>query len=280
MQVAICDGKTNELSSLTGFVRQLFASKRIPLTCYSFADGALLLEALNNSGSKPDIIVLDVDVEPGKGVSAAHSGVDDPMLPEAPGIVLGHRLRASGFSGILVFVSRTTDQTLPAFDVGAFNYALKGGESQESNRSRFEHIMLKAAATVLKRGRRYLLLDGVDRRCNVAIDSIRYFEVGRRLVTCHYADDDGADQEFEFVSTLDKVEVKLANFGFIRCHRAYVVNLGYVVRCSASELELMDGTSIPVGRSKREAVSQAFSQLTGGHPKEDLRVVGPDGRNV
>ena len=83
----------------------------------------------------------------------------------------------------------------------------------------------------------------------VAIDRIRYFEVRNRIVTVYYQKDDGKAGEFEFYSSLSKIEEYLYGKMFVRIHSSYLVGERFILSKSKKEIVLTSGEVLPVGRA-------------------------------
>ena len=60
---------------------------------------------------------------------------------------------------------------------------------------------------------------------------------------------------------LKEYELLLQDKGFVRVHRSHLVNSSFVIRCSKgrlAELEMSDGTVIPISRDKKEILMKNF----------------------
>ncbi len=65
-------------------------------------------------------------------------------------------------------------------------------------------------------------------------------------------------------SNLKKYEQDLKSHHFIRVHHSHIINMDYIVRFSKNDggyIELMDGTTIPVSKRRKEELMKAFSNL-------------------
>ncbi len=65
-------------------------------------------------------------------------------------------------------------------------------------------------------------------------------------------------------SNLKKFEQDLKKHHFIRVHHSHIINLEYIVKFSKNDggyVELMDGTTIPVSKRRKEELMKAFSNL-------------------
>jgi len=73
---------------------------------------------------------------------------------------------------------------------------------------------------------------------------ISYLETNERRILIHQG-----DEVLSVYMKLDEVEEKLGDV-FLRCHHSYLINMEYIKTFSAHEIELLDGTVIPVSRPK------------------------------
>ena len=61
--------------------------------------------------------------------------------------------------------------------------------------------------------------------------------------------------------TMDRLEALLADQGFIRVHKGYLVNHSFIQRINGSQLQLRNGQLLPIGRSKLEEVKRKYIQM-------------------
>lgn len=61
---------------------------------------------------------------------------------------------------------------------------------------------------------------------------------------------------------MDDLEEKLGE-NFLRCHHSYLVNMAYIKNFSSQEIELIDGTQIPVSRPKSKSAKNRFLAYLG-----------------
>lgn len=61
---------------------------------------------------------------------------------------------------------------------------------------------------------------------------------------------------------MDGLEEKLGE-NFLRCHHSYLVNMAYIKNFSSQEIELIDGTQIPVSRPKSKSAKNRFLAYLG-----------------
>lgn len=82
----------------------------------------------------------------------------------------------------------------------------------------------------------------------IAADRILYINSEAHKLTLHL---NRPDETISFTGKLDEVQAQLASSGFIRCHKSYLVNRGFIrsLNQSTHEFILTDGTRINISRS-------------------------------
>ena len=148
------------------------------------------------------------------------------------------------FVGVLAALIRNTNRKLKG------EYALE----------KFERVFLRGVELSQKRAVQVFHCERGSERRSFSLRDITYFEVTKRIVTLHYS-----KGIFEFYSSMEEVEAKLANKGFVRTHRSYLVNVGHIRRLGQEHLELTNGEQVPLGRTYVRQVKERLSHyLTGG----------------
>ncbi|MGN1467056.1 MAG: LytR/AlgR family response regulator transcription factor [Ruminococcus sp.] len=84
-------------------------------------------------------------------------------------------------------------------------------------------------------------------------ENILYIEKDKNYVIFHTA-----DNQYRERSNIDDKLNDLLQFGFIRTHVGYLVNLKYVSEISSSEIILINGKEIPISKSYRQSVKEQY----------------------
>lgn len=94
----------------------------------------------------------------------------------------------------------------------------------------------------------------------IAYDQILYLEAVDKLLTIHTR-----QQSISVRRSLSAIEKTLPE-GFVRCHRAFVVNSQYIdqVNYSAMTLSLQTGDTLPLSRSQRTELKGLMDRQKGG----------------
>lgn len=234
MKIAVCDDEKEIRSGIAEKIRLLFADAEI----IQFKDGNSLLAY---PGSL-DILFLDIQMKPIDGMETAR------------------KLRKAGNNVTIIFVTATEEYVYQAFDVGAFHYLVKPFKTgkffevlQKAVEERKEIRLRKANETpsiFIKQG---------SMTHKIYLSEIIYAEVYNRKIIIHKKTED-----VEYYGKLTELEKK-AGEGFFRTHRAYLVNLDYVLRYNAETVWLEKGQAL---MSKKNYA--AFVKRYLRHNKRDM----------
>lgn len=221
MYILVCDDNREERSWILDGLADFEKKNGVSIVAEQFGGGQELLFRAEDIYHQVDLVYLDVLMESENGFDTAF------------------KLREMGYIGDIVFVCEKIDYVLPAFDYNALNYLIKGRTTQE----RFEKVLRRAEENSREREKRVIVLSCAGETRAIAIDDIEYFEIVKRIVTVHYSGD-----TFEFYSTMSKLEDELSGSGFVRTHKSFLVNSKYICKITARNLQLMNGSNLPVGR--------------------------------
>lgn len=192
------------------------------------------------------------DAERGLEITPARLLFVDISMPGTTGFELLERLMTLGRTALPVTVMTTAhaDKALRAYDLGVRDYLLKP-IAQDRLDSCIERLMPLLAQS-LNSARSMAFSTGHSHRlCDLA--TTLAFEADGNfawLIT--------ADARFLVSESLKSLEGRLNPFGFIRCHKRYIINRTCVTQVATSALRLIGGVEIPVGDVYRAAIKRDF----------------------
>ena len=118
LRIAICDDEEQQLKQMVALLEAYLQSRtELKGQVETFLSGDALLERTEQSRGF-DIYILDI------------------LMPELNGIETGHRLRALGMGGEIVYLTSSNDFAADSYDVRAFFYLLK-----PVDRKKLFHVM-------------------------------------------------------------------------------------------------------------------------------------------
>ncbi len=211
----------------------------------SVADAVEQIDSL-----RPDLVLLDIE------------------LPLGTGFDVVKRSTFQNFQ--IIFITAYNQYAIDAFKIAAVDYLLKPLRIQDLKDAlgRFEdRISSKDVGASVK-----VLIENFDAGSNelkrIVLPTINGFEVIRvnSIIRCeserNYTSFYLIDGRKVLVSkTLKDFEQILTGFGFFRIHQSHLVNLSLVkkyFRGQGGEVEMSDGSVIPISRSKKDEFVNLF----------------------
>lgn len=191
-------------------------------------------------------------------------GVDvvflDISMPGSNGMRLAEFLKNLQTPPVLVFVTAYSEHAVQAFDLDAVDYVLKPVES-----SRLERALAKVENAIKQRDQRGT---GRDLRIPAERDGNKVFILARDISYVEaqgdYADIHTQDASYLAKSSMASLEERLANEGFMRVHKSFIVNIGKVHGVRALGQGLMELTlahearTIPVSRRRTAQLKETL----------------------
>lgn len=230
MRIAVCDDDEWEIDHLSKLITEYRLNRGVSLECRFFQNSIEFLCDLK--GGEYDLVLLDV------------------VMPGVNGINVAQELREKDKSVKLIFISSSTEFAVESYRVDAYHYLLKPVDADA-----LFPLLDKAGRELSVQKEQGLVLKKRDGIVRLSFAEIEYVEVINKKVSFHMTD--GVIREVtsalaDFEGTL------LARQEFIKTHRSYIVNLGYVQAIDVSCAMMKSGHCIPVSRQRHNQVQNAY----------------------
>lgn len=224
MKILICDDEKVYLDTLAAQIREYMSERRIPCEITATVDPVKIRE----SGEWFDLAFLDIQME----------GVD--------GIALAKELRCRNGRMALFFVTNYDEYQDDAMDLQAFRFFEK-----PFNVTRL-YAGLDKAMEYINGAYVDVFLIGEGEQLRVLVDDILYItRLDRKVILVT------RDKEYRPSQSYDELCQMLPTLFFYPVHKSFFVNLHYVNRYAYSELNMADGTRIPIA-PRRQAAFHKF----------------------
>ena len=197
-----------------------------------FATGADLIEC--HSKHPFDIIFLDIHMERISGLEA------------------GKMIRDFDRDVIVIFVTSHEQHTFESFKIEIFDYLMKPVSDEDI----FD--VLRRALMKYKERHHIIEVSQKDTLTKVDVSDIIYIEGhGNRikLVT-----KDGEPASY-CLGSLSDYNIRLSQYGFIRCHQNCLINMNYIKRIEKSSIITVYGQEVKMSVRKRQCCIDAFSDF-------------------
>ncbi len=224
MKIAICDDEMIEIEDTKKKLEHVYDNLNLLIDCYT--DCRQFLK--KTASIAYDLVILDIE------------------MPQMLGIEAAKLIRAAGNDTAIVFLTSHLEYALKGYEVNALRYLTKPVDEKQLSE------VISYLIGQRSKQKRILLKNGDDIVMAVVKDII-YLEAQNqdiRIVT--------SENEYSRRYNLRDYEEELSEYGFIRCHRSYLINLEHVSRISGKEIIMDNGHKVPLSRMKEKKVRQAL----------------------
>jgi len=215
MKIAVCDDETKILEDIKGIILKLYPGDDVN----HFSSGEEFLE----SGEKPDVLLLDIDMPGMSGMDVASSLADEET------------------DTLIVFVTAHDELVYDSFKYHPFAFVRKTYLQDE-----LSGVLKDCRLKIDKKNKHYVFKTGSE-TVSLSLDEILYFESLANYLTIKTK-----TLEYKTRSTISGVEIELGKNDFLRIHKGFLVNLEHVKTVKTDELLLDNDETLPIGKSYSE----------------------------
>lgn len=226
MRIAICDDQAVCLEQTLSAVKKCLqgVEGRIDL----FQNGMAFLKAFQDRAY--DLVFLDIE------------------MPEIDGITLAKKLRRLSKDVPIIFLTSHIEYALEGYEVNALRYLTKPVDTEK---------LRSVLSVVIERMRQQRILwiktDMGEQK--LFIKDILFMEAQNQNILIYTKKD-----AYCVRYNLSDYAQELAEDGFFRIHRGYLVSLAYIKNVGKGEITLANNTVLPVSRSKEKELKEALFQ--------------------
>ncbi|MCD8225457.1 MAG: LytTR family DNA-binding domain-containing protein [Clostridiales bacterium] len=180
----------------------------------------------------------------------------DIAMPGVDGMAAAKEIRKYDTSVCIIFITTMYQYAIEGYAVRAFGFIKKPIREAE-----LQHELTCALSAIEdKRAKEHV----ISIRCagelhRIPISHISYCEVRNHQILVHTDSD-----VYQTRMSITEFEEKLAPLGFFRCHSSFLVNGDYIKRIGVTELELRDGSLVPISQRRRKDFLSEISEYLGG----------------
>lgn len=247
----IVDDETNARRTLLAMLKDYATEVQVVAEATSVETA---IEAIHTH--QPELVFLDIELQDGTGFDVLK------RLPE--------------INFKLVFVTAYEQYALQSFRFAAIDYLLKPVRIQElqeaiqrvASRERPQLTTGKAFQEIKKKidaqdsSGQMVLVSELDGFSIARYDEILYCEAAKNYTVFVFQ----GDRKIVASRTIRDYEELLAEYGFMRVHKSFIINLTKVARYvkgRGGEIELIDGTIVPVSRERKQEFLEHFEARFG-----------------
>lgn len=227
IKIAIVDDEDIQVDTMTSLIKETAARLSLSVSLIDFSSGEAFLFALEDH---PDLDMVFLDIE----------------MNQTDGLEVAKKIRQTDKDLTIVFATAYAEYAVQGYDVQALDYLLKPIELDKVKRVLKRHLD-RQPAVVEK-----VTLESQGEVIKLALDDILYVEVNRRECEIHTL-----NGPVTVSRTLKELSEELSD-DFIQTHRSYLVNVSHMNRLLKTDIELSNGTVVPVSRRLVKQVQEQF----------------------
>ena len=230
MKIAVCEDEETERQWIRQLLLKWGKSRNEMVETVCFSSGEAFLFSWEEDKSY-DLLILDIE------------------MGKVSGMELAKKVRGEGIEIPILFVTGYEEYMVLGYEVSAIHYLVKPLLEERL------FAVLERVKEVVKPKEKILFL-GEDGMISFPVSKIWYIEAyGHQSIMV-------TEKKRQILrETISAVEKKLkGKKEFIRCHRSYLINLGYVAAVLRQEVVLDNEERIPLSRRLGKEVYQAFIQ--------------------
>lgn len=222
MKIAIAEDDPRFVRQLEQFIGRFATEQQLQIETKCFPDGTSLVEAYDYTF---DLLLLDVD------------------MPGMDGISTARQIRERDTDVLLMFITNLAQYAIRGYEVDALDYVLKPVG--------YYALSMKLKKVLrIRRGRdsHAIFLRRAGELLRLPVSRIYYIEVYSHNLCYHTMDGQIVPSGGQ---TMNQVEREMKQYGFVRCHNCYLVNLRYVDGLGSAMLRVA-GDTLPMSRSRKK----------------------------
>ncbi|RDY22945.1 DNA-binding response regulator [Romboutsia maritimum] len=230
LSIVICDDDTTHIDILKKYLIEILEDLNMNHKLLEFKSGEELLE---NYPKKIDILFLDI------------------QMKDLTGMDVARKIRKFDTKVEIIFTTAVSEYIHEGYEVRAYRYLLKPIKYKNLER----HVKL-CIRDLLSKNSTISIQSNHD-TIVLSVDEILYAEVEKKNVTIHTE-----NRDYIIEISMKKVEEKLLNHNFFRCHKSYLVNLKKI-NSIKDKIAVIKGNEIPVSRYKIKELKIQLANILG-----------------
>lgn len=234
MKVIICDDDGLMAQTLESWTKEYMKEEVVEI--HSFLHGKDVLWFMEDVAQEEQVIVLmDIKLEDGNGIEIVK------------------KLRKINSNCFTIFISGYTEYVEDSFEADPIYYLLK-----PCTKDKFFRAMDKAVIRLQESEKKSICFSINGSLKRVFVDEIIYAESHGRKILLHTK-----NEAFEYYGKLKGLDEDLVGYPFVWCHKSFLVNINHVRMIVKNELVLLDGTVVPISRTKLSETKEKVFKFFG-----------------
>ncbi len=214
IQIAVCDDEKKMIADLTELIKETIDGCDV----WAYESGKKLLESIQKKTY--DMLLLDID------------------MPEITGLDIAKYVSNMNPKPLVVFVTSHDELVYESLQFHPFGFVRKSYLAKE-----LPKVLNDGVSEIVNNEKRFYFRTASE-DISIMINDILFFESDGNYIKVF-----AKDNEYRFRDTMQSIENSMESYGFIRIHKGFIVNQSAVMSLNSEECKLINGESLPIGRS-------------------------------
>lgn len=228
MNIAVVDDNISFVDDFCNIIERICESYKFDYKIDKIYGGYSIVENYNNF----DLIFLDIEMPDIDGIEVANQI---------------NKLKRENDTPFIVFVTNKDNLVFNALKQYPYSFIRKTHFNED-----VEQCLVNIISKIKEKTIKYTVKDGRMTKFLNPKD-IMYIEKEKNYVVFHTK-----DRDYKERSKIDEKSEDLSEFGFVRTHIGYLVNMSYVEEMTNTEFTLYNGTKIPISKTYKDAVKEQY----------------------
>ncbi|MCR4675019.1 MAG: LytTR family DNA-binding domain-containing protein [Lachnospiraceae bacterium] len=230
MRLAIIDDELEVRQKLLSFIERFCEEHKKDIKVDMFSSGEELLSRYEEESTYPfDIFLFDIEMDGLNGLETAK------------------KVREKNQTSVILFITNMAQYAVNGYEVEAIDYVLKPVGYID-----FSVKLEKALRKADVKKPHHVILHTKDGITNIVTSKLMYVEVLSHDLIYHTK-----EKDYRLRGRMKDAQEELSSHGFVRIHKSYLVNVGFISTFRLTEIILED-IKLPVGRAYKETAMEAY----------------------
>ena len=232
LQVAVIDDEPMVLETVSPLIKQEFQES---IEIKYFQDGNAFLES--KDASKISLVFLDID------------------MPSIDGFALAQKMVYVNNKSTIIFMSQLEHLVYRSFAFSPLWFVRKRCLEQDIH----DAVVMYISKYMNKENSVSIQVNSISR--SIPTSQILYFESMKHVIYIHLIDGSVLPLDRSDLTSLQMYENKLAQSGFLRTHKSFLVNYTHIQVINRNHILLKNQEKIPINPRRITEIKQLYQEL-------------------
>ena len=230
MRIAICEDKADDAAEIRAYLERHFEREGYMGKISVYESGEALLEAFAPGAF--EVVFMDIH------------------MPGMSGVEVARAIRADDPDCALVFITIDPGHMPEGYALRAASYVVKPLTQEQ-----MDTALLQCRRVFLQNARFIEVMVG-GQSVRLPLPKIQYVGMLDKVASIHTTE--GVVKTY---TSLAEIERRLGGKPFLRCHRAFIVNMGYIQDIQENDLLMKGGVRVPLRKNGRKDIRRQVSDF-------------------